>query len=199
MKSQITLSLVALLVLTFVGALDVGEKTLVIERYPGEPLQLVDLKVSGQSVKEHITEKNRYENKWGMDIVKFTENDDWYKRVSLTFRSVSDKPIRGVRSYLLFEHPGDQKRFQMALTSSRNLSHSPLQSGEEVELTLLDRDLEAIVQIMKSNGVEANNCKVSFSLDAAVYSEKLQWYRGNLLHPDPEVPNKWIPVKSGSQ
>ena len=199
MKLQVSLSLLAVLVLTFVGALDVGEKTLVIERYPGEPLQLVDLKVSGQSVKEHITAKNRYENKWGTDVVKFPENDDWYKRVSLTFRSVADKPIRKVESYLLFEHAGDQKRFGMALTSSRNLYHSPLQPGEEVELTLADSDLKPILELMKNNGVEAKNCKVSFSLDAAVYSEKLQWYRGNLLHPDPEVPRKWIPVKAGAQ
>ena len=199
MKLQTNLFLPAVLAFLLVGAFEVGEKSLVIERYPGEPLQLVDLKVSGQSVKQHITAKNRYENKWGTDIVKFTENDDWYKRVSLTFRSVADKPIRKVEAYLLFEHAGDKKRFGMELTSSRNLFQSPLQPGEEVELTLADRDLELIGQMMKSSGVDANNCSVSFSLDSAIYSEKLRWYRGALLHPDPEVPNKWIPVKAGAQ
>ena len=38
------------------------------------------------------------------------------------------------------------------------------------------------------------NCKVSFSLDAAGYTDQLQWYRGQLLHPDPTTRNKWIPV-----
>ena len=199
MKLQAGLSLIAVVMLTLSVALDVGEKTLFIERYPDEPMQLVDVRVSGQSVKDRVTENARYANKWGNDVIKFTEGDDWFKRVSLTFRNVSDKPIRGVRSILLFEQVGGKNKFQVGLTSSRNLYQTALQPGEEVELTVSDNEMERMLPIIKGNGVEANDCKISFSLDAAIYSDTLQWYRGNLLHPDPEVPNKWIPVKRTAQ
>ena len=200
MKLQVSLSLLAVLVLTTVGAFELGEKTLTIDRYPDEPLQLVDLRVNGQSVKEHIAVKARYENKWGSDIVKFTENDDWYKRMSLTFRNVGQKPIYGVVAHLLFDPEGpDRKMYGAGVKSSKELWQNPLQPGEEVELIVSDFELERILQMMKAESVEVNKCKVSFSLDTAVYNEKLRWDRGRLLHPDPEVPNKWIPVKTPAQ
>lgn len=199
MKLQTSLLLVAVFVLTFLGALEVGEKTLTIERYPGEPLQLVDLKISGQSVKDQITVKARYENKWGSDIVKLTEKDDWYRRLFLTFRNVSEKPIYGVEANLFFEPVGGQRKMYGApMKSSKELWQNPLQPGEEVELMVGDFHLDQILQVMKGESVEVNNCKISFSLDTAIYNEKLRWYRGALLQPDPEVPNKWIPVKKAA-
>ena len=71
--------------------------------------------------------------------------------------------------------------------------------GIRLHRKLSDNEMERMLPIIKGNGVEANDCKISFSLDAAIYSDTLQWYRGNLLHPDPEVPNKWIPVKRTAQ
>lgn len=40
-----------------------AEKSLDIERYPNEPLELVDIKISGQSVKDKIKVKNRRDDK----------------------------------------------------------------------------------------------------------------------------------------
>ena len=68
------------------------ERTLEIERYPDEPLQLVDLRVGAQSVKDRIKPKFKdNQSKLGIDSVKFNEKDDWYKRVSIKLRNTSNK------------------------------------------------------------------------------------------------------------
>ncbi len=46
----------------------------------------------------------------------------------------------------------------------------------------------------KSRGNDVNQMAVRFSLDAVIFSDELQWYRGKMLHPDSATPGKWIPV-----
>ena len=73
------------------------EKALEIERYPDEPLQLVNLRIGTQSLKEHIRQKFKDpKSKLGLDRVSFKEKDDWFKRVSVTLRNTSTRPIYGI-------------------------------------------------------------------------------------------------------
>lgn len=51
-------------------------KTLEMERYLNQPLELVDIKIGEQRVKDKIVRKSRYQNE-GLDSVKFSERDDW--------------------------------------------------------------------------------------------------------------------------
>jgi hypothetical protein len=200
MKLRINLMLTAALLITSTGVFGVGEKTLEIQRYPNEPMELVDLRISGQPVKDRIALKRKFPGSgWSLDSVTFTDDDDWFKRISVTFRNVSDKPIRGVSAQLLFDPPGEGSLYGIPLTALRNLGQSPLQPREEVELVMSDIHLDTMLQNMKSGGVDPNQSKVSFSLDGAGYTKELQWYRGNLLQPDPTTPNKWIPVNKPSQ
>lgn len=195
MKLRINLLLTAALLITPTGVFGVGEKTLEIERYPNEPMELVDLRISGQSVKDRIALKRKFPSSgWSIDSVTFTDDDDWFKRISVTFRNVSDKPIRGVSAQLLFDPPGEGPLYGIPLTALRNLGATPLQPREEVELIISDIHLDTMLQQMKMGGADPNKSRASFSLDSAGYNEQLQWYRGNLLHPDPTTPNKWIPV-----
>lgn len=188
------LFLSAVLLITSVGVFGVGERKLEIQRYPDEPMQLTDLRISGESVKDRIAQLKTSENKWSTDGVSFSDTEDWYKRVSFTYKNVSDKPVRGVRAFLFFKVANEQKYYQLPLRSLRDVWRNPLQQGEEVELTVFDTDWEKTALLLKQDGVDANACAVSFSLDSAIYSEKLWWDRGHLLHPDPSEPNKWIPV-----
>src|SRR5713101_2629188 len=51
------------------------EKSLDIERFPDEPLKLVELKIGDDSIKSAIKVKSRDRvNHWGIDNVKFREN-----------------------------------------------------------------------------------------------------------------------------
>ena len=58
------------------------EKSLNIERYPGEPLEIVDISVGALSLKHAIKTKNRINGPEGLDIVKFSEGSGWHKRIS---------------------------------------------------------------------------------------------------------------------
>lgn len=193
MNWRSSLLLSAVLLITSMSVFGVGERKLQIQRYPDEPMQLTDLRISGESVKDRIAQLKTYENKWSTDSVSFNDTEDWYKRVSFTYKNVSDKPVRGVRAFLFFK-AADGKMFMVQLTSLSDLWKNALQSGEEVELILSDIELAKLLPAIQEQGVDLNRCAVSFSLDTAIYGEKLWWDRGHLLHPDPTQPNKWIPV-----
>lgn len=184
---------VLLLAFTAVTAQE-PDKVLEIERYPNEPLQLVDLRIGPNSVKEHIKQKFKDpHSKWGIDDVKFQEKDDWVKRVSITLRNTSDKPVYSLEGSLFLKPLGFPVMFGLPLTSSKALYDSPLQPGEEIELTVTPEKLNQTLEDVKSRGADLTNAGVSFSLDVVRFSEDLQWYRGKLLRPDPAVPGKWVP------
>ena len=172
-----------------------SEKVLEIERYKYEPMQLVDLKIGTQSVKDRIVPRFRDErSKIGLDRVSFTEADDWFTRVSLTLRNVSEKPVYGVRAYLVLKFEGQSLRYGMSLMSARLLRNDPLQPGGEIELTIVPRELEALSGNLKSAGLNGSPSEVTLLFDAVNFSEVLQWSRGSLLRPDSTVFGKWVPV-----
>ena|GEM_PF-1696901 len=200
MKLRINLLLTAALLITSTGVFDVRERTLEIQRYPDEPLQLVELKISGQSVTDRIVLKSKLPgSEWFTDSVSFNDTEDWYKRVSFRLRNVTDKTIHGVGADLFFRPVGERNLYSVQLDAATDLKKKLVEPGDEVELTLNELRLQPIMDLMTKAGVDVNKCEVSFSLDTAVYSEQLRWYRGQLLHPDPTTPNKWIPVNKPAQ
>lgn len=171
------------------------EKTLEIERYPDEPLQLVSLRIGMQSVKDRVTQKFKDPiSKWGTDNVKFNEKDDWIKRVSLTMRNTSNKPIYGLEAYLFLKPAGFPMIFSLPLTGSKELGHDPLQPGAEIELSVNQGLLNHTLNDLKYRGADARGAVVSFSLDTVIFSDEAQWYRGKLLRPDSATPGKWVPI-----
>ncbi|HSE16186.1 MAG TPA: putative metal-binding motif-containing protein [Pyrinomonadaceae bacterium] len=172
-----------------------ADKVLEIERYPNEPLQLVNLKIGTQSVTDRI--RRKYKDKateWGTDRVAFKEKEDWLKRVSITLRNASNKPVFGVQGFLYLKPLGFPMIFSLSLTASKEIRHNPLLPGAEIELTVTPAMLNYTLDDLKYRGAQANTAEVSFSLDAVIYSDELQWYRGKLVRPDSEVPGKWVPV-----
>jgi hypothetical protein len=171
------------------------DKVLEIERYPNEPLQLVELRIGTKSIKDHIKQKFKDpKSKWGIDSVKFAEQDDWVKRVSITLRNTSDKPVYGVNGFLFLKPLGFPVIFSLALTNSKALYQNPLQPGEEIELTVTPAMLNQTLEDAKDRGANVSGAGVSFSLDTVIFSDDLQWYRGKLLRPDSAVPGKWVPI-----
>ena len=170
------------------------DKVLEIERYPNEPLELANLSIGTQPVKDRIKPKlKENKSKWGIDSVKFNEKDDWYKRVSITLRNTSDKPVYGLHAYLFFKSAGSPIVFSMPLTS-RELWNDPLAPGDEIELSVNQGQLNQTLADIKNRGTDASDAVVSFSLDTVVFSEVLLWYRGKLVQPDLTTPGKWVPV-----
>jgi hypothetical protein len=194
----VTLSVFVLALVMGSGPIQAQElaRILEIERYPDEPLQLVSLRIGPQSVKENIKQKSKDpQSKWGIDTVEFNEKDDWVKRLSITLRNASDKPVSGLLGQLFFKPLGFPSMFALQLTPSKQLHQQPLQPGAEIELAVDESKLNQALLQAKSQNADLRGAVISFSLDSVSFSEKLLWYRGNMLRPDTEVPNKWVPVK----
>jgi hypothetical protein len=180
-----------------------ADKMLDIERYPNEPLELVDINVGVQSVKHKLKIKSRNPvNKWGRDTVKFREKNGWFKHVKIRLRNISGRTIYGFAAAFHFEVPQQRVLFRMLLTRTRNLEREPLQAGEEIELEVSDQSLNRTKARMGRLGVDIDLSSASFSVDSALFSDNLMWYRGVLLRRDPGDANKWSaddkPAASGA-
>lgn len=172
-----------------------ADKVLEIERYPDEPLQLVNLRIGSQSVKDGIKLKFKdHKSKWSIESVKFTEKDDWYKDLSITLRNSSDRTVYGVQGFLFFKPVGARMNFRLQLTNSKKLWIEPLEPGAEIELSVNQDVLNQTLANMKGQGADVGQAVVSFSLDAVRFSDELRWYRGKLLRPDSTTPGKWVPI-----
>jgi hypothetical protein len=175
-------------------------KVLEIQRYPDEPLQLVNLRIGSQSVADRIEQKFKDPiSKWGTDSVQFNENDDWFKRVSITLRNTSDKPVYGLQGFLFVKPAGFPMMFSLQLTGSREIQHDPLPPRAEIELTVTSGLLNHMLDDVKNRGADISGADVSFSLDTVMFSDDLQWYRGKLVRPDSAVPGKWVPIDRPSR
>ncbi len=171
------------------------QRILEIERYPNEPLEIVSLRIGAQSVKEHVKQKFKdNQSKWAIDSVKFNEKDDWVKRLSITLRNTSGKPIYGLQGLLFFKPLGYPMIFRLQLTHAKALRRDPLQPGAEIELSVEQHFLNLTLEDAKNRGADLRGAVISFSLDMVIFTDELRWHRGNLVRPDSAVPNKWVPV-----
>lgn len=168
-------------------------KSLDIERYPNEPLELVELKVGDQSVKNTISVKRRKDGE-GLDNAKFLETSGWFTRVQVRLRNVSSKDIIGLRAYLYLEPPASKTLFRVPLTTPNQLQSQPLSPGAEIDLIVSDQSWRQTESILTQPGADANLAAVTLSLDIVVFTDGLQWNRGHLVRRDPSNPNRWIPI-----
>src|SRR5438132_8307489 len=96
-----------------------AEKSLDIERYPNEPLALVDLLIRQNSVKSGIRFKSKDNiSQWALDNVRFKEKEDWFKNVKIRLKNVSDRPIYGVDADLYLKHPSMRMLFGISLKTT---------------------------------------------------------------------------------
>lgn len=177
-------------------SLQANEKSLDVDRYPDEPLELVDLRIREKSVKAEIKPKLRDSiSKWGKDKVRFSEDANWFRHVKVTLRNASGRPIYGLIARLAFK-PADQEiLFGMALTHKKDLRRKPLQPNEEIELDVSEETFNRSMSRMLQHGVDANSAVVSLSVDSAMFADDLMWSRGDLMQRDPNNHRKWDKVE----
>jgi hypothetical protein len=173
------------------------EKSLSIERYANEPLELVDLKIRENSVKNNIKSKVKdSHNKTVLEDVKFKETDDWFKNVKVRLRNVSGRPIYGLKASLYFR-PGEARMmFEMALTPKelRNLFQQPLQPGDEIDLNINEASFNKGMRYLIQYGVDASQCSVILAVDTAYFSNDFGWSQGAFIRRNPNNPKNWDAV-----
>jgi len=169
------------------------EKSLDIERYPNEPLELVDIRVGVKSVKSEIRAKTRKGGE-GLDNVKFSEKAGWHKHVSVTLRNVSGKFIEGLRAYLYFKPAGSKNLFRLPLERSKDLKREALAPGADIGLTVGPQLSGVIETLVMENGGDVEQSSITLSVESVMFSDDLQWYRGDMLRRNPSNPNEWKPA-----
>ena len=174
-----------------------SEKSLEIERYPNEPFSLVDLKVSERSIKNKIALTQR-RGANGLDNAKFKDQDDWFKRVWITLRNTSDKPIIGVQAYLYFKIPGYSTLFRVSLEASTKLKRGLIEPGDEVDLRVSGQRWGYTAGILERHGADATRAVVTLSIDTIWFTNDLQWTKGHLMRRDASNPNKWNVVNENN-
>jgi hypothetical protein len=170
-----------------------AEKTLLIERYRSEPLELLDLRVGEQSVKSKIKPKFK-SGRGGLDEVRFRGKENWFRHVRVRLRNVSGRPIYGMRVYLYFQLSDSRTMFGLQLTRSRNLRATPLRPGAHIDLWADEPLVGATLEALRRHGADANNASVRLVVESALFAGDTQWLKGTLLRRDPNDPNNWVPA-----
>jgi len=172
-----------------------SEKSLAISRNANEPLELVDLKISEQSVKDKIKVKSRTgdEGRQGLDTVRFQDKNDWFNRVRIKLRNVSGQTIVGFQAYLYLKPPGSEALFATSFKGDKQLEHTLLEPGAEIEIMLDKESFTRTLIRLKQYGWDADSAEVTFSLGIVAFSDGLQWHKGHMLRRDPDNLDRWIP------
>jgi hypothetical protein len=167
-----------------------AEKSLGIERYPDQPLELIDLKVGVQRMNDRIATKSIL-NGIAVDTITFKERDGWFKHVLIRFRNVSGRPIYGVTAYLYFQPPDARTLYSLPLAASTALNEGVVQPGAEVILTVTDQAWSLTADILEKHKVNPDLVSVKFAIGMVRFSDDLRWSQGHLLRQDPNNPYKW--------
>jgi hypothetical protein len=177
-----------------VASLQSDDKTLSIERYPNEPVELVDIRIRERSVKDKVKTKLKdARNRPVLDHVSFKESNDWFKNVKIRVRNVSDRSICGLDVDLYFKPAGIQMVFKMDLKprSARSLFKNPLSPGEEIDLEISEDSMNQALQHMFRSGVDVSQSKAYLSVHTVYFSEDFAWGQGSFMRRDPYNPNNW--------
>jgi len=171
------------------------QRSIEIERYPNEPLSLVDLKVSGHSITPNIAP--RYRNKGhGLDDAKFKDTEGWFRRVRILLRNTSGKPITGLQAYLYFKIPGSPVQFRLGLEATSIEKGGRVEPGAEVVLTVSDERWHITSEIIKQYGADVNLATVTLAIDSVWFTKDLQWSKGHMLYRERDNPNKWTVIEN---
>lgn len=177
------------------------KKSLDIRRHRDEPLELVDLRISGKSLKSKIKTKSRLQDnrKEGLDTVDFNSDDDWLRQLTFKVRNTSSRRITGLSAYLYFS-PGDPLRlFRATLKGpSGPLERAVLEPNEQIDVLVDTNSLDRAIMRLRAYGGDPAQATVSISIEMVAFSDGIMWRRGSFVQKDPANPNKWIPVRSKS-
>lgn len=190
-----TAGLLVILLVTLLGFRDAAVnaklqtgKTVEKLAYGNEPVEILEVKLSGKSIK------------LGESV---TDGDDWLKGLSLVLKNRSDKPI--VFAEIAFDFPETKDsgptmsyRIQLGQDSLiKNQTRAPLRvsSGEslQVEVASEYEKLKAfLANRHQISGINKATVRISF----IQFADGTAWGAGEMLRPDPNNPNRYVPISN---
>ena len=167
-----------------------SERSMDIERYSDQPLQLVDLKIGGQELTSKITTKSIHGDVQ-TDNITFTQDDNWFRTLLITFRNVSDRTLYGTTAYVHFKLPESRMRYSLTFLTRTPQSKGFVDPGGEVAFYVSHRSWNLTAKMLAEAGVDPNLASATFFVDQVRFSDTLMWQRGQMLRRDADNPYKW--------
>ncbi|HZJ46791.1 MAG TPA: hypothetical protein VFD63_23645 [Pyrinomonadaceae bacterium] len=169
------------------SAIQHSQRTLDIERFSSEPLELTELKVGDHSIKNGIMIKSR-SNGEGLDTVSLSAETGWFRRLEVRMRNVSGRTITGVRANLVFQFPPAKTLYSLPLIASTQLQQGFIEPGGEVTLKVTDQVWNLHKEIFRHYDVNPDVGYVKFRVDLIQFVDDTQWSKGYMLRHDPKNP-----------
>jgi hypothetical protein len=172
------------------------EQSRVLEKWPsysGEPLSL-------------MTIKNR---KGIIELDKiFSDDDNWFKELTVSVKNVSGKDITYVGIGLRFIRPENQsgepplgytlsygnrlaalKRLAPPIEFRSNLEHNG------IDIKLLDHEYDSIKTMLEKLGYPPHIKKINIYVEEVFFSDGTGWASGTWFKRHPNEPDKLIPIE----
>lgn len=166
-----------------------ADKSLNIERYNDEPLQLVGLKIGNQSITDKIP-VDAHHNSVGIDTITFKQRDGWFRNLEVKLRNISGRPIYGVSSHLYFRPSEAKTLYSLPLAGFTQSGQGVLEPGGEITLTVTEQAWAVTAEILKHYDVDPDKSVVSFGIDIVQFSDNEQWSKGRMLRLNPPPPGE---------
>lgn len=201
-QPAVTIVFVCLLLPLIINAQ--GQRERVIEKlfvpYPAsrggpllsEPIEFVDLKVKGKSVKPGVP---------------FEAEDDWLSGLTVTLKNISGRPIVGVKVDVeipVFDT--DLRRFVLASLSygrdlrplkfyDKKFKSEPIEDGQSTTLVLTEGMYSGIQQTRADLGSLPDFERVRIYLLTVIYDDDTAWVDGLIVRRDADDSGRWSVVR----
>ena len=138
---------------------------------------------------------------------KVIGDESWFEGLTLTVTNTSGKSVTYVSVAIWFQRPQDDDtaheppfvhslsygRSPAASGAAGHLSPAPVPPGEVIELILSDEmfnNIRTVLKKIKYSGVKS----IKLRLEEVFFEDGTRW-SGQMFRPDPNNPDKWIPLQ----
>ncbi len=173
--------------------------------YQNAPLELTDVLLAGESVKDKATVTiARQSAQW--KELKVDGSDTWLKDLSFTFKNVSDRRIAALTVTCVVRHPELEFPLGLPFRASKRVPHLLLREmpkledlgpNEELTYSFHELELSGIDRLLNRAGARTEVQNIEVALQRVQFDYETVWSDGLLFHPDPNNPNRWLPEKRG--
>lgn len=181
-------------------AQQVKQRVVQLVPYRDQPIEIVAVKVKGVPIKPKQ---------------KFDGDSDWLNGMTVTLKNVSDRPVAYVSVLMGVPYGKKNSRpvnagavLQYGVRSLRPgenypagfIKPEPLLPGETVDVVLTERERDQLHSYLAEKGASTEITELNVRLYEVFFEgdSDTKWSTGRMLRLDPNDPNRWIPIESGT-
>jgi hypothetical protein len=172
-----------------------------LKAYRDQPVEIVDTKVKGGTVKPKQ---------------EFDGDSDWLNGMIVKVKNVSDKPVAYVSVLVTAYYERDGRRTKqrdgMDVQAAIELNYgaqpprpgapappyrAPLQPGDSIDLTLTERSRDQLYALLSQDNASTDIALLTVRVYEVFFvgDSETKWTTGRVLRRAPDDPMRWIPVE----